>query len=214
MSFPARSTLPVRILLGVNQFTYRYRNWHYQSNAKALRANTSATFDCLKFTFEDAGERSNGDAEHLPAFLPTSPEGAATPSSAGRDVAVPVVTSPEVTAGPKRRSFTAQYQMQILAETDCAVDTSGRDGSNVGQQRQIVLAAVVALSHGSRLTTAPIYVQSAQCIGSAPPMMFDANLNTLDMVAGYGRLGFQQTRGRSLTANLPHISFCADERML
>jgi len=59
--------------------------------------------------------------ERLPISLPSSPEGPATPSSAGRVVAA----SAEFTAGPKRRSFTAKYKLQILSETDRAVDTGG-----------------------------------------------------------------------------------------
>jgi len=37
-----------------------------------------------------------------------------------------MVASAEFTAGPKRRSFTAKYKLQILSQTDRAVDT-GRD---------------------------------------------------------------------------------------
>jgi len=65
-------------------------------------------------------------SERLPSSLPSSPESPAIPSSAGRVVAAPVVASAEFTAGPKRRSFTAKYKLQILSETDRAVDT-GRD---------------------------------------------------------------------------------------
>ena len=36
-----------------------------------------------------------------------------------------MVASAEFTAGPKRRSFTAKYKLQILAETDRAVATGG-----------------------------------------------------------------------------------------
>ena len=63
--------------------------------------------------------------ERLPSSLPSSPDGPATPSSAGRVVVAPVVASAEFTAGPKRRSFTAKYKLQILSETDRAVDTGG-----------------------------------------------------------------------------------------
>jgi len=63
--------------------------------------------------------------ERLPISLPASPEGPATPSSAGRVVAAPVAASAEFTAVPKRRSFTAKYKLQILSETDRAVDTGG-----------------------------------------------------------------------------------------
>jgi len=36
-----------------------------------------------------------------------------------------MVASAEFTAGPKRRSFTAKYKLQILSQTDRAVDTGG-----------------------------------------------------------------------------------------
>ena len=63
--------------------------------------------------------------ERLPSSLPFSPDGPATPSSGSRVVAAPVVASAEYTAGPKRRSFTAKYKLQILSETDRVVDTGG-----------------------------------------------------------------------------------------
>ena len=46
-------------------------------------------------------------------------------SSVERVVEAPVVALAEFTAGPKRRSFTAKYKLQILSETDRAVDTGG-----------------------------------------------------------------------------------------
>ena len=63
--------------------------------------------------------------ERLPSSLPSSPEGPASTASAGRVVAAPVVASAEFTAGAKRRSFTAKYKLQILSETDRALDTGG-----------------------------------------------------------------------------------------
>ena len=63
--------------------------------------------------------------ERLPAFVPSSPGGPASAASVGRVVAAPVVASAEFTAGPKRRSFTAKYKLQILSETDRAVATGG-----------------------------------------------------------------------------------------
>ena len=60
--------------------------------------------------------------ERLLSSSPASPEG---PASAGRVVAGPVVASAEFTAGPKRRSFTAKYKLQILSQTDRAMDTGG-----------------------------------------------------------------------------------------
>ena len=55
--------------------------------------------------------------ERLPGSLPSSPEGPASAAS--------VVASAEFTAGPKRRSFTAKYKLQILAATDRVADTGG-----------------------------------------------------------------------------------------
>ena len=173
--------------------------------------------------------------ERLPTPLPAAPECAASRAPAARVVASPKVASAEFTAVPNRRSFTAKYKLQILAETDRATETGGvsailrreglyssafsdwrgqreagtlgalqprprgpekaavnplqaelakanrenaalrrrldqaeaiitiqkksgsalgRDGSGVRQQRQIVMAAVVALIPGSGLTTA------------------------------------------------------------
>ena len=63
--------------------------------------------------------------ERLPTSLPSSLADTATSSSAGRVVAAPLVASAEFTAGPKRRSFTAKYKLQVLSETDRAVDTGG-----------------------------------------------------------------------------------------
>ena len=61
--------------------------------------------------------------ERLASVLPSSPESPA--SAAARVVAVPVVATAEFTDAPKRRSFTAKYKLQILAETDRAADTGG-----------------------------------------------------------------------------------------
>ena len=63
--------------------------------------------------------------ELLPSSLPSSPEGPALTASAGRVVAAPVVASAEFTTGPKRRSFTAKYKLQILDETEHAGNTGG-----------------------------------------------------------------------------------------
>lgn len=61
--------------------------------------------------------------ERLPAPLPVAPEVPGSTVSAARVVAVPKVASAEFTAVSKRRSFTAKYKLQILAETDRAVET-------------------------------------------------------------------------------------------
>ena len=63
--------------------------------------------------------------ERLPTPLASSPEIPALTASAAGVVARPLAASPEFTALPKRRSFTAKYKLQILAETDRATDTGG-----------------------------------------------------------------------------------------
>jgi hypothetical protein len=42
-----------------------------------------------------------------------------------RVVAAPAAASPELSARPKRRSFTAAEKLRILSETDRAADTGG-----------------------------------------------------------------------------------------
>ena len=63
--------------------------------------------------------------KRLPTPLPAAPEGVALPAPAARVVAAAKVASAEFTAVPKRRSFSAKYKLQILAETDRAVETGG-----------------------------------------------------------------------------------------
>ena len=52
-------------------------------------------------------------------------EAAATNEGRRPTVAAPASASPELTARPHRRTFTAQDKLRILAETDRAADTSG-----------------------------------------------------------------------------------------
>ena len=63
--------------------------------------------------------------ERLPTHFPSSPEVPALTASAAGVAARPLAASPEFTALPKRRSFTAKYKLQILAETDRATETGG-----------------------------------------------------------------------------------------
>ena len=63
--------------------------------------------------------------ERLPTPLPASPEVAVSTVPAARVVGAHVVASAEFTAVPKRRSFTAKYKLQVLAETERATDTGG-----------------------------------------------------------------------------------------
>jgi len=63
--------------------------------------------------------------ERLPTPLPFAPEVSGSTVPAARVVVAPKVASAEFTAISKRRSFTAKYKLQILAETDRAADTGG-----------------------------------------------------------------------------------------
>lgn len=63
--------------------------------------------------------------ERLPTPLPAALEGVALPTPAARVVVAAKVASAEFTAVPKRRNFSAKYKLQILAETDRAVETGG-----------------------------------------------------------------------------------------
>jgi transposase len=57
---------------------------------------------------------------------PTDTEaGAATTGGRRSTVAAPASASPELTARPHRRIFTAQDKLRILADTDRAADTGG-----------------------------------------------------------------------------------------
>ena len=63
----------------------------------------------------------------MPERLPTpaSPEVAVSTVPAAWVVGAHVVASAEFTTVPKRRSFSAKYKLQILAETDRAGETGG-----------------------------------------------------------------------------------------
>jgi transposase len=63
--------------------------------------------------------------ERLPTALSAAPEVPATTASAARAVAAAKVASAESTAVPKRRNFSARCKLQILAETDRAVEAGG-----------------------------------------------------------------------------------------
>ena len=63
--------------------------------------------------------------ERLPIPLPATHEGPASATPTARVVAAAKVASAEFTAVPKRRNFSAKYKLQILAETDRAVETGG-----------------------------------------------------------------------------------------
>ena len=62
--------------------------------------------------------------ERLPSPLASLPEVPASTASGAR-FAAPLAASSEFTALPKRRSFTANYKLQILAETDRAAEKGG-----------------------------------------------------------------------------------------
>ena len=63
--------------------------------------------------------------ERLPMPLPAAPEDVALPAPDARVVPAAKVVSAELTAVPKRRSFSAKYKLQMLAETDRALETCG-----------------------------------------------------------------------------------------
>ena len=63
--------------------------------------------------------------ERLPTALSSAPESPASSSPSAQIVVSPKVASAEFTAVPKRRNFSAKYKLQILAETDRAVETGG-----------------------------------------------------------------------------------------
>ena len=63
--------------------------------------------------------------ERLPTALSAAPEVPATTASAARAVAAAKVASAASTAVPKRRNFSARCKLQILAETDRAVEAGG-----------------------------------------------------------------------------------------
>jgi transposase-like protein len=64
----------------------------------------------------------------MPSQMPLSADAGSEISPAmppSRVVAAPSVPTAELTATPKRRSFTAKYKLRILNETDRAADTGG-----------------------------------------------------------------------------------------
>ena len=63
--------------------------------------------------------------ERPPTPLLSLPEVSACTASAARVVVAPLAASSEFAALQKRRSFTAKYKLQILAEADRATDTGG-----------------------------------------------------------------------------------------
>ena len=77
----------------------------------------------------------NGIASTSPALLPAAerredersePDRSA---AAGNKAAAPPRPDPEVVAGSKRRTFSAQYKLRILAEADAAAGQSGAIGA-------------------------------------------------------------------------------------
>ena len=82
---------------------------------------------------------NNGPAPASPTFLPDAARREAERSetdrsaAAGKNVTPPTAPSarpnPEVVADAKRRSFTAQYKLRILAEADAAASQSGAIGA-------------------------------------------------------------------------------------
>ena len=78
----------------------------------------------------------------VPAVLPAAERGEAERSedersaAAGKTVAEPAAhPDPEVPAKPKRRVFTAEYKLRILAEADRAKDQPGAIGALLRRER-------------------------------------------------------------------------------
>ncbi len=61
----------------------------------------------------------------LMPMIPIDAETAAPNASRRPTIAAPASASPELTARPHRRMFTAQDKLRILADTDRAADTGG-----------------------------------------------------------------------------------------
>ena len=83
--------------------------------------------------------KSNGLASASPTALPAAERREAERSEADRSAAagqtvapeppVPVRPDPEVVVGAKRRTFTAEYKLRILAEADAAAAQPGAIGA-------------------------------------------------------------------------------------
>ncbi len=78
----------------------------------------------------------NGIASTSPALLPAAQRGEDERSESDRSAAAgskaaaaPPRPDPEVVAGSKRRTFSAQYKLRILAEADLAAGQSGAIGA-------------------------------------------------------------------------------------
>ena len=87
----------------------------------ALRANDGETSTPREFRLEGA----EGSSRPCPWFTRQSTPRAGAATNGGRRptvVAAPVAASPELSDRPRRRTFTAQDKLRILAETDRAAD--------------------------------------------------------------------------------------------
>jgi transposase len=80
--------------------------------------------------------KTNGIASISPALLPAAQRREGERSEADRSAAAgnkaaasPPRPEPEVVAGGKRRTFSAQYKLRILAEADAAAGQSGAIGA-------------------------------------------------------------------------------------
>ena len=80
--------------------------------------------------------KNNGSSSVSPAVLPAAERRQAEPcetdrsTAAGKTVAPdPLRPDPEVVADAKRRTFTAEYKLRILAEADAAAAQSGAIGA-------------------------------------------------------------------------------------
>jgi len=89
--------------------------------------------------------------ERLPAALTASPGLEQSEMASARVVAAPVTATPELTDRPKRRSFTANYKLRILEETDRAVDTGGV--SAILRREGLYSSALTDAAHHTPLPT-------------------------------------------------------------
>jgi hypothetical protein len=90
--------------------------------AAPLRANDGETSESLKFSLEGEGQPSwSCNTRKLIPTVPPGPVVDRRPSV----VPAPAATAPEMSDRPRRRTFTAQTKLRVLAETDGADGVGG-----------------------------------------------------------------------------------------
>ena len=101
----------------------------------ALRANDDETNTCREFTLGGIGQTSSGYApnqrqQELLAAAGADREDGRRPTI----VSAPAAASPELLDRPRRRTFTAQDKLRILAEVDRAAGVPGAVGAIVRRE--------------------------------------------------------------------------------